>query len=323
MTTYGFHCSHEEIGPRAMLDWAKQAEQAGFTAAMCSDHLAPWSERQGESGFAWSWLGSALEATNMSFGVVNAPGQRYHPVIIAQAIATLAQMYPERFWTALGSGEAMNEHITGDRWPSKPERNERLLECVTIIRALLNGEEVSHRGHVTVDRARVWSLPEVQPLLIGTAVTEQTAGWVASWADGLATIAQPEETLKRVIGAYRDAGGTGEVTVQAHLSVADTYEQALAEAHDQWASNIFSPPVSWDLETPQAFDAAAAFVRPEDVAKSVLVTAEPGPLLDHLAMLERCGADRIYLHNVGTEHGTFLEMMAGEIFPAIGTGVGA
>jgi probable non-F420 flavinoid oxidoreductase len=315
MTTYGFHCSHEEIGPRAMLDWAKKAEQAGFTAAMCSDHLAPWSERQGESGFAWSWLGAALESTDMSFGVVNAPGQRYHPVIIAQAIATLAQMYPGRFWTALGSGEAMNEHVTGERWPSKPERNERLLECVTIIRALLRGEEVSHRGHVTVDRARVWSLPEVQPLLIGTAVTHQTSGWVASWADGMATIAQPEDKLKQVIGAYRDNGGNGEVTVQTHLSVARTRDEALAEAYDQWASNIFNPPVCWDLETPEAFDEISRYVTPEDVAKSVFVTSESGPLLEHIAMLERCGADRVYLHNVGTEHGYFLEMMANDVFP--------
>jgi G6PDH family F420-dependent oxidoreductase len=253
----------------------------------------------------------------MSFGVVNAPGQRYHPVIIAQAIATLAQMYPGRFWTALGSGEAMNEHITGDRWPSKPERNERLLECVTIIRALLRGEEVSHRGHVTVDRARVWSLPEVQPLLIGTAVTHQTSGWVASWADGMATIAQPEDKLKQVIGAYRENGGTGEVTVQTHLSVAATGEQALAEAYDQWASNIFNPPIPWDLETPEAFDEVSRFVTPDDVAKSVFITAESGPLLEHIAMLERCGADRVYLHNVGTEHGYFLEMMANDVFPQL------
>ena len=138
----GFHASHEQIDPRSLLAAVQAAEAAGFQAAMCSDHFSPWSARQGESGFAWSWLGAALQATSLSFGVVNAPGQRYHPAIIAQAAATLAQMFPDRFWVALGSGEAMNEHITGERWPAKSVRNARLRECVDIMRALFAGETV-------------------------------------------------------------------------------------------------------------------------------------------------------------------------------------
>ena len=163
---------------------------------MCSDHFAPWSERQGHSAFAWSWLGAALQATDLSFGAVNAPGQRYHPAIIAQAIATLSAMYEGRFWVALGSGESANEHITGAAWPRKELRNQRLRECVEVIRALLAGEEVNHDGLVTVDRARVWTLPETQPLLLAAAVSAETAGWAAEWADGLATVAQPPEALR-------------------------------------------------------------------------------------------------------------------------------
>ena len=93
---------------------------------MSSDHFSPWSERQGESGFAWSWLGAAMGATTLPFGVVNAPGQRYHPAIVAQAAATLCEMFPGRLWVALGTGEASNEHITGDPWPDKATRNARL-----------------------------------------------------------------------------------------------------------------------------------------------------------------------------------------------------
>ena len=114
MTVIGFHCSHEQIAPGTLLRDVQHAEQAGFTAAMSSDHLSPWSERQGESGFAWSFLGAALATTSLPFGVVTAPGQRYHPAITAQAIATLASMFPGRFWAALGSGEASNERVTGD-----------------------------------------------------------------------------------------------------------------------------------------------------------------------------------------------------------------
>src|SRR5215218_4525612 len=171
MPVVGLHCSHEQIPPSRLLRYLREAESAGFRAAMSSDHFSPWSERQGESGFAWSWLGAALEATTLPFGVVNAPGQRYHPAIIAQAVATLGELYPGRFWVALGSGEASNEHITADPWPSKDRRNARLRECVDIMRALLAGQEVSHHGLVRVDRARLWTLPADPPPLLAAAVT--------------------------------------------------------------------------------------------------------------------------------------------------------
>ncbi len=205
MTAIGFHASHEQVHPSRLLEAAQLAEQVGFTAAMCSDHFSPWSERQGHSAFAWSWLGAALQGTGLPFGVVNAPGQRYHPAIIAQAAATLTAMYPGRFWVALGTGEASNEHITGDGWPRKEVRNARLRECVDIMRALFAGEEVSHDGLVTVDRARLWTRPEVAPPLIAAAVSPQTAEWAAGWADGLATVLQPIDTLRvREQAAWRD-----------------------------------------------------------------------------------------------------------------------
>ncbi|HEY6708269.1 MAG TPA: LLM class flavin-dependent oxidoreductase, partial [Actinomycetota bacterium] len=173
----GYHASHEQLAPSELLGCVVAAEAAGFQAAMCSDHFAPWSPRQGQSGFAWSWLGAALQATGLSLGVVNAPGQRYHPAIVAQAAATLSEMFPGRFWLALGSGEASNEHITGDRWPPKAERRARLGEAVEVIRALLAGETVTHHGLVQVDRARLWTLPERPPMLVGAAISPETAAW--------------------------------------------------------------------------------------------------------------------------------------------------
>ena len=143
----GFHASDEQWPPSRLLRYVQPAERARFSAAMCSDHFHPWSERQGNSGFPWSWLGAALQATSLPFGVVTVPGQRYHPAIIAQAAATQAEMFPERFWLAVGSGEALNEHITGERWPPKVERNVRLKEAVDAMRALWRGETVNHDGH--------------------------------------------------------------------------------------------------------------------------------------------------------------------------------
>ena len=316
MPVIGFHASHEQIHPSILLDAVRVAEQVGFTAAMCSDHFAPWSERQGQSAFAWSWLGAALQATKLPLGVVNAPGQRYHPAIIAQAIGTLSAMYEGRFWVALGSGQNLNEHITGERWPRKELRMARLKECVDVIRALLAGEEVSHDGLVTVDRARLWTRPEIPPRLIGTAVSVETAGWAGTWADGLATINQPPEHLRRMIDAYRESGGTGTLVCQVHLAYADTLEEAKATAFQQWRTNVFTPPVLWDL-TVDGFDALAEVARPEDVEKSVFVSPHPDAHAEYLNELAELGFDEIYLHHVGQTQDRFLEVFGDSVLPQL------
>ena len=317
MTVIGFHCSHEQVAPARLLRDVRHAEQAGFTAAMSSDHLSPWSARQGESGFAWSFLGAALATTSLPFGVVNAPGQRYHPAIVAQAIATLSSMFPQRFWAALGSGEASNERVTGAEWPRKEVRDERLVECVDVIRRLLAGEEVSHDGLVTVNRARLWTLPDEVPPLIGPAVTPETAARHAAWADGLVTVNQPADTLRRVLDAYRDAGGRGAARLQVHLSWAPTDEEALAIAHDQWRSNVHGPPVSWDTETVEAFDTMAETVTPAQVAEVVRVSADPA---QHAAWIQEYveqGWDEVYLHHVGQEQEAFIDTFGGHVLPQL------
>ena len=144
MVRLGYHASHEQFAPSHLRALTRQAERAGFDCVKSSDHFHPWSERQGQSGFAWSWLGAAMQATSLPFGMISAPGYRYHPAILAQAAATIGEMFPARLWLALGSGEAINEAITGQAWPEKAERNARLDECVSVMRALLNGERVTH-----------------------------------------------------------------------------------------------------------------------------------------------------------------------------------
>ena len=317
MTVIGFHASHEQVHPTQLLEAARHAEQAGFTAAMCSDHFSPWSARQGQSGFAWAWLGAALQATDLPFGVVNAPGQRYHPAIIAQAAATLTAMYPGRHWVALGSGEASNEHITGDPWPRKDLRNARLRECVDVMRALFAGEEVSHDGLVTVDRARLWTRPETPPPLLAAAVSAETAAWAAEWADGLATVLQPADALRRVLDAYRDAGGTGPLVLQVHLSYARDDATALDIAYDQWRTNVFAPPLPWDLDHVALFDEAAKHVPPEAVRESVLVSSDPAQHAAWLQELIELGFDEVYLHHVGQEQSEFLDVFGTKVLPQL------
>ena len=317
MSVIGFHASHEQVHPAKLLDAVRHAEEVGFTAAMCSDHFAPWNPRQGHSGFAWSWLGAALATTTLPFGAVNAPGQRYHPAVVAQAVATLDAMFPGRFWVALGSGEAMNEHITGDRWPRKDVRDARLRECVEIIRALLAGEEVTHDGLVTVDRARLWTLPERMPQLIAPAVSVGTARACAEWADGLVTVNQPHEKLRAMLAAYRDAGGRGTAALQVHLCYDPDEGRALALAHQEWRSNVFPPPLCWDLDTPQAFEQASAHIRPEHVAEVVRVSADLGRHAEWIAEYQELGFDAVYLHHVGVEQRGFLDAFGEHVLPQL------
>ncbi|HET6518500.1 MAG TPA: TIGR03885 family FMN-dependent LLM class oxidoreductase [Geminicoccaceae bacterium] len=318
MAEFGFHASHEQFPPSHLLACVRMAEQAGFQAAMCSDHFHPWSERQGQSGFAWSWLGAALQATSLPCGVVCAPGQRYHPAVVAQAAATLAEMFPGRFWLAVGSGEALNERVTGEPWPPKPERDARLRECVDVIRALFAGETVTHRGRVRVERAKLYSRPKTPPPIIGAAVSEATAAWMGGWADGLITISHEHGQLARTVEAFHRGGGEGKpLHLQVGMSFARTEEEALKGAHDQWRTNILRPSLAWNLETPEQFDAVAEFIRPEDVRAKLRVSADPER---HVAWLRRdveLGFTGIYLHNVGGNLPYFIETFGERVLPAV------
>ena len=226
-------------------------------------------------------------------------------------------MFEGRFWVALGSGENANEHITGERWPRKEQRNARLRECVEVIRSLLAGEEVSHDGLVTVDRARVWTRPEIPPTLIATAVSVPTARWAGSWADGLATITQPADHLRQMIDAYHSAGGAGPLICQVHLSYADSVEEARATAYEQWRHGVLGPPVCWDLDHVEAFDAAAQLAKPEDVEQAVFVSADPGAHAEHVNNLTELGFDEIYLHHVGQTQDQFLEVFGEKVLPQL------
>lgn len=318
MVKIGYHASHEQNDPGSLLGYVQAAERAGFTGAMCSDHFHPWSERQGECGFAWSWLGAALQATALPLGVVNAPGQRYNPAIVAQAAATLAVMFPDRFWIAVGSGENLNEHITGKRWPSKPERNERLLEAVQVMRALWRGETVTHHGHFQVEEAKLYTLPRAAPLLLGAAITKETARWVGSWADGLITVCKPHAQLEEVVDAFREGGGEKKpMFLQVQLAYAPTDAEAEEAAFDQWRTNIFSSPVLSTLRMPVEFDAAAQFIQPEALHGPVRISSE---LERHIEWIEQdfeLGFTELYLHNLHHDQETFIEHFGERVLPQV------
>jgi coenzyme F420-dependent glucose-6-phosphate dehydrogenase len=314
----GFHASHEQFPPSELLSLARQAEAAGLDGAMSSDHYRPWGKAQGHSGFAWSWLGAAMALTRLPMGVISAPGYRYHPAILAQGAATLAEMFSGRFWLALGSGQRLNEDITGIAWPEKRERNLRLRECADIIRALLAGDTVTHHGRVTVVGAQLYSRPEHPPSLLGAAVTEATAEAVGAWADGLLTVSAAPDQMRSVIEAFRRVGGEGKrLVVQVGLNWAPTEEEALAGAHEQWRTNVLGGEVNWELRTPEEFDTATRYVRPEDMRESLWISADPGWHAARIAELVDLGFDEIYLHQVGRNQRAFIDAFGERVLPAL------
>lgn len=320
MTTFGYHASHEQYAPSTLLSLVQHAGQAGFQGVLASDHLHPWLEENGHSGHVWSWLGAALHSTSMAFGVVTAPGDRYHPAITAQAGATLAEMFPGRFWMALGSGEALNEHVTGRGWPEKSVRNARLRESADVIRALWRGETVTHRGHIDVIDARLYSLPETPPRLVAAAVSEETAEWAGGWADGLITTGRPREEMVKMVRAFRRGGGEGPVLAQHGLSWAPREEDARTAAHEQWRFSALGPPRLWDLRTPADFARETRQVTVDDVARGIRISTDLAQHAEWLADYEAAGVDEVFCFNVGKNQREFIDAFAKDVLPHLAGG---
>ncbi|MDB5644308.1 MAG: putative dehydrogenase protein [Hyphomicrobiales bacterium] len=316
MALIGYHASHEQFAPSELLRFVRHAESTGFRCAMSSDHFKPWGSAQGHSGYAWSWLGAALQATSLPFGVISAPGYRYHPAVLAQAAATLSEMYSGRLWMALGSGQRLNEDIAGHPWPQKAERNARLKECAEIVRALLDGERVTHRGLVTAVDAQLYSRPPVRPLLYGAAVTEETAAFVAGWADGLLTAGSSPAQARKVVDAFRRGGGEGKkMAVQVTMSWAPSENEALDHAFDQRRFQALGGEANWDLRTPEDFEHATRFVRREDMKDCVLVSSDLGRHAEWLNAFLDMGFSEVLLHQVGRNQIEFLEAFGAKVLP--------
>lgn len=318
----GYHASHEQFAPSRLLDLVRRAAGAGFEAVQSSDHIEPWGVKQGQSGFAFAWLGAAMQATEIPFTLVNAPGDRYHPAIVAQAIATLEEMFPGRFSVALGSGEAMNEHVTGNPWPPKSLRNERLGECVAVIRRLLAGERVTHGGLVRVHDAKVWSRPQSPPPLYAAALSPATARWAGGWADGMITVNQPEDKLREIIDAFRESAGresAGDkpLLLQVHLCWAPSHDRAAEMALESWRGNVLPGPVAQDIRLAEHFDQAARFVRREDVESAVDISPDASWHAGNLARYADLGFSVINLHQVGPNQEEFIDFFGEHVLPQV------
>lgn len=308
MSLVCYHASHEQFAPSELLKYAMLAEKAGFGGIHSSDHFHPWSERQGQSGFSFSWIAAAMQATRLPFSLVCAPGQRYHPAIVAQAGATLAEMFPGRFNLELGTGEALNEVITRTGWPDKKVRNERLLECAGIIRRLWAGEEVTYSGHVKIQQAKLYTLPVQKPLLLCAAISTETACWAGSWADGLLTTAEHKaEDNQPKIDAFRKNGGEDKpVYLQFGFSYARNRKDAEEGVFDQWRSNILPRKTLANLRTVSDFDEAGKDVTIREVTESVPIYTDMQKLKNKIQEFKDLGVSRVILHNINRMQEEFI-----------------
>ena len=315
----GYHASHEQFAPAELLGLVQAAEAAGFQCAKCSDHFHPWGEAQGQSGAAWPWLGAVMQGTRLPMGIVSAPGYRYHPAMLAQSIATVAQMFEGRLWVALGSGEAINEAITGLPWPEKSERNARLIECIDVTRRLLAGETVTHRGRVQVIEAKLYSRPIGPVPLFGAAVSAETAALLAPYVDGLLTTGGEPEAVAKVLDAFRAAGGAGKpVVLQTALSWAPTESEAMASALDQWGhAAAATGEVAWDVRRPADFDTIKSAIRAEDITNAVFVSADLDAHVARLRALAELGPAEIHLHPVGRNQRAFIGTFGASVIPQL------
>ena len=311
----GYAISSEEHRPLDIVRHARRAEEAGFGYALISDHYHPWIDRQGQSPFVWSVIGAIANATEkLRLGTgVTCPTIRIHPAIVAQAAATAACLLPGRFFLGLGTGENLNEHVLGDRWPSGRERLEMLEEAVGVMRALWTGEVTSlHGTHYRVDRARVYTLPE-EPIEIVVAAGEPGAAELAGRiGDGLVSTA-PERSL---VDAYERAGGDGPRYGQLTVCWAEREEDAKRTAFEIWPNAALKGPLSQELALPGHFEEASAMVTESEVAETIVCGPDPARHLEGIQAFVDAGFDHVYVHQVGPDQEGFLEFYEREIFEA-------
>ncbi|MGD9703807.1 MAG: TIGR03557 family F420-dependent LLM class oxidoreductase [Acidimicrobiia bacterium] len=322
MTAWGYTLSSEEFDPAELVRLAGSAEEAGFSFASVSDHFHPWTERQGHSPFVWTTVGAVLARTaTMRLGTgVTCPLIRVHPAIIAQAAASSAALGGDRFFLGIGTGEALNEHVTGERWPPIEQRSEMLAEAVAIMRELWTGETVDHHGqHYTVENARLFTLPERPPAVIAAASGPAAARFAAEHADGLWVTSPDAE----VIDTYRKAGGSGPVYGQVTLCWGEDAAAARRLALEIWPTAGLPGQLNQDLPTFTHFEQAAKLVRPDDLAERVPAGPDAAPVVDLTAKYVAAGVDHLHFHQIGPDQAGFLRFWTSALRDALTERLGA
>ena len=316
MPEYGYHLSAEEHSPLDLVRNAKRSEEEGFGYALVSDHFHPWLDQQGHSGFVWSVIGGiAVSTERLELGTgVTCPLIRTHPAIIAHAAATAATMMPGRFFLGVGTGENLNEHVLGDRWPAPDERLDMLEEAIELMRTLWEGGYQTFRGDFyDAEQAKIYDLPE-EPMRIMVAASKPNAAELAGReGDGLITTAPDEE----VISAYREAGGSGPLYGKVTLCWAETEKEAQETAY-KWFANTGAPgELNTELPLPRHFEQVAELLEPADMADLLACGPDPEQVIEQVREYEQAGLDHLYFHQVGPDQEGFFRFWRDELKPRL------
>jgi coenzyme F420-dependent glucose-6-phosphate dehydrogenase len=323
MTKIGYAAMLEQFHPTELLDYCAAAQDAGFSAGfMVSEHFHPWTPQQGQSAFAWAFMGALGARTTLPFGTaVTCPGFRYHPAVIAHAAATLGAMFPGRFWLGLGAGEALNEHVIGPEWPEIGIRSSMMFEAIEIINKLFTGNVVRHKGtYFTLESAKLYTRPEQRvPIYVATAgpVNAKRTG---KYADGMITVGAADEKIRMLWDkcdegcAESDKPLAPPKLLQLHVSWARTRDEAVDNAMREWPNGGMPFPKQ-DIKNPEDFAAMAKLVRPDDFTNRVLMTTTADELVEHVQHYVDIGFHEVHLHNVGRNQAEFIELVGREVIP--------
>lgn len=318
MVHLGYALSSEEFRPNDLVRNARLAEEAGFTFAMISDHFHPWLDEQGHSPFVWSTLGGIAQVTSrLTIGTgVTCPTVRTHPAVIAHAAATVADMLPGRFFLGVGSGENLNEHVTGEHWPPVSTRLEMLREAIEVIRALWRGGYTTHYGRFyTVENARLYTLPEQLPPIHIAAAGPEAATLAGEIGDGLIDTSPNPEAGQ----AFDRAGGAGKPRhAQMTVCWAATEEAAKETAHRLWRFSALPGQLKQELALPLFFEQASELVTPDQVAEKVVCGPDPAKFLERIQAFAAAGFTHVHLHQVGPDQEGFLAFARRELLGKLG-----
>jgi coenzyme F420-dependent glucose-6-phosphate dehydrogenase len=313
----GWWLSSEEHDPRALVQQAIAAEQAGITTAMISDHLQPWVAAQGQSPFVWSVIGGIATATDrLEVGTgVTAVVHRNSPISVAQAAATAAVMLDGRFFLGVGTGERLNEQPFGERWPRAGERRDRLGEAIDVIRKLCAGETVNHRGTFNVERLELMTRPAAPPPIYVASSGKRSAALAGEQGDGMIGVA-PEA---RLVDVFRGAGGAGKpCRAQLHVALAASYDDARANAWKWWPNGVVPPSILSELATPGEFEQVAEAVGPDKFGDTVVFARDATPIVAAIDRFVGAGYDTVYLHQVGPDQQRLLDLIETDLLPHYG-----
>lgn len=312
----GYALSSEEMRPGDMVRYARRAEQVGFHRIAVSDHYHPWIDRQGQSPFVWSAIGGIAAVTErVHVGTaVTCPTVRIHPAIIAQAAATAADMLPGRFFLGVGSGEFLNEHILGDRWPEASVRLRMLEEAIDIIRLLWQGGTHSYDGeHYVVEQARIYTLPDEPPPIYVSAFGPKAMKVAARAGDGYIGTS-PDKDL---VGRYEQEGGTGPKLGGVKVCWGEDEQRAAKLAHELWPTMGVPGELSQELRTPRHFEQAASKVTVDDVAGSIACGPDPERHVRAIREYAEAGYDEVYVHQIGPDQEGFFRFYEREVLPKL------